>query len=343
MKNKLVIFFLFLFSALSVFAQEVVDRPVAIVKLYRTEVISASKLNRTVEVFESESGQTMTQEDKLFLLDNMIWEILIMQAAENEDITVTNDDVINNALNNFMAQTGMPATQQDFRLAIEQQGIDFDQYIDYMRRQMIVQLYVTEMKKENFQEAAQPTEAEIQTFFDNNSQEFINPTMIRISHIFFPTYDQDASAMSGIQTRAEDAYRRIQGGSSFESVMQSVPLSADSPVQHGDLGYAARGNPDVVMIFGEDFMTRIFTMDVGDIGLVQSRIGFHIVKVTDFRERRFLDLDDPISPNDQATVRDYIYNIILQNKIQMIFQQSYQEVIDELTEMAEIQKFEDNL
>jgi parvulin-like peptidyl-prolyl isomerase len=344
MRNKLVIFFLlFLFSVFSVFSQEVVDRPVAIVKLYRTEVISSSKFNRTVEIFESQSGQSLSREDKMYLLDNMIWEILIIQAAENDDITVSEDDVVDTAMNTLMAQTGMTVSREEFRAIIEEQGVDFDQYVDYLRRQMIVEMYVMHAKQDNFNESATPTDAEIQTFFENNSQEFINPTMIRISHIFFPTYDQDASALSNIRSQAESAYRRIQGGASFEDVMKTVPLAADSPVQHGDLGYAARGNPDVTMIFGEDFMNRIFGMDVGDIGLVQSRIGYHIVKITDYRERTFLNLDDPVSPNDQMTVREYIYNIILQNKIQMVFQQCYQEVIVELTDMAEIQKFEDNL
>jgi len=334
---------LFVFTAIPGFSQDVLDQPLAIVKLYKTEVISVSKFQRTLEIFESDTGQTFGPEEKRYLLDNMIYEILILQAAENEGIDISEDTVIQTAMNNLMAQTGMAVTREQYRQMVEQQGIPFDQYIDYARRQMIVETYVAQKKRANFENAAEPTEQEIQLFFNNNSQDFINPTLIRVSHIFFPTHNVDAAELPSVQASAEAAYQKILSGMSFESVMETVPLDPNSVIQHGDLGYAARGNQEVNMIFGENFMNRIFELNVGDIALLQSRVGYHVVKITDYRERTFLELDDKVSPVEDITVRDYIYNILLQNKMQMIFQQSYQEVIDELTEASEIQIFEDNL
>jgi parvulin-like peptidyl-prolyl isomerase len=85
-------------------------------------------------------------------------------------------------------------------------------------------------------------------------------------------------------------------------------------------------------------------MDVGEIsGVLQSNIGFHIIRVTEKIPFRLLALDDPIPPQNKSTVRDQISAQLLQQKQAEFYQQALRDLLDELKKKAEIRIFEENL
>jgi parvulin-like peptidyl-prolyl isomerase len=325
-------------------AQDVVDKPVAIVKLYETEVISSKKFIRVVEFFETQSGKKMTKEEKKVLLDNMVYEVLILQAAKHDGISITEEKITKMAINQIMAQYGVQITEDQLREMMEKQGINYNQYIEIMKKQIIVDTYIRTKKKTKFDSVTPPTELEIKTFYDNNSFQFINPEMLSFSHIF---YDTSAAASpeerKKIQAKAEDTYKKIKAGASFEETMKSEPVMPNNyNIQNGNLGYVPRGSQELIFVFGEDFSNKLFELKTGSIALLQSKQGYHIVKITDYREKKFLNLNDPINPMESSTVKQYISQLLMSNKQKAIYQVAYNELIKELTDKAEIKVFQDN-
>ena len=85
-------------------------------------------------------------------------------------------------------------------------------------------------------------------------------------------------------------------------------------------------------------------MDVGEIsGVLQSNIGFHIIRVTEKIPFRLLALDDPIPPQNNSTVREQISAQLLQQKQAEYYQQALMDLLAELKKKAEIRIFEENL
>ncbi len=78
-------------------------------------------------------------------------------------------------------------------------------------------------------------------------------------------------------------------------------------------------------------------------GVLQSNIGYHIIRITEKIPFRLLGLDDPIPPQNASTVRQEISAQLMLKKQAEIYQQVVEELLAELKKKAEIKKFEDNL
>lgn len=345
MKKLLGVFSIMLIlSTVGLTAQEVVDKPVARVKLYKTEVISLKKFMRVVEFFETQSGKKMSKDEKKVLLDNMIYEILIMQSAEHDGISITEEKITKMAINQIMAQYGVQITEEQLRQMMEKQGINYGQYIEIMKKQILVDTYIRTKKKGNLENVPEPTDLEVSTFYENNSFQFINPEMIRFSHIFYAT-DSTTSVedRKRVQAKAEETYKKIRAGASFDELVKTeIPGANTYNIKNGDLQYVPRGSKELIFVFGEDFANKLFELKSGSIALIQSKQGYHIVKITDYRDKKFLNLDDPVNPLENVTVRQYIRQMLLVNKQKAVYQLSYNEIVKELTAAAEIKIFDEN-
>ena len=73
--------------------------------------------------------------------------------------------------------------------------------------------------------------------------------------------------------------------------------------------------------------------------ILESNLGYHVVRVIDKRAPKVLLLDDPILPGQSTTVRNQIRNRLLLEKQQETLQQAVQEAVNDLRERAEINTF----
>ena len=78
-------------------------------------------------------------------------------------------------------------------------------------------------------------------------------------------------------------------------------------------------------------------MDAGDVsGVLESNTGYHIVKVAVHTPGKLLSINDPVSPQDQTTVHDYIYQILLTRNSQIAASQALESLLAELRGEARI-------
>ncbi|MDR0389318.1 MAG: SurA N-terminal domain-containing protein, partial [Spirochaetaceae bacterium] len=149
----------------SAFAQSDLQ-PVAIVRLTRSEPITVKQLRSEVERAEQTAGRALTPAERRQVLDVMINEKLALQAAERDNLFVS-DAEVNQQLQQLRAVLarnlgGRPPTDAEFEQAVRNEsGLDVAGFRDQLKRQATVQKYLFSQKRNIFDSITTPTEAEI--------------------------------------------------------------------------------------------------------------------------------------------------------------------------------------
>jgi parvulin-like peptidyl-prolyl isomerase len=332
-----------------VFAQ-LIDKPVATVKLSKFEVISVKQFRQQIENLEARTQNQLSVDDRRKLLDLMIGEILIGQAASMENITVSQSEVDSRVA--LARQTGgmglnlnRELTEQEFRQLLQQSGLSWEEYTDQLEKAILQQKFVMEKKRALFDKIAPPSEAEFEEFYDANKTAFVAPDMVRFKHIYIDTRNlASGEEKDKARARAEEIARELRNGAAFDDLVVKYSDDKNSRYKGGDFGYLRRDDQARRQLLGREFFEAPFKMDVGEIsGVLQSNIGFHIIRVTEKIPFRLLALDDPIPPQNKSTVRDQISAQLLQQKQAELYQQALMDLLDELKKKAEIRIFEENL
>jgi len=272
--------------------------------------------------------------------------MLVFQAAERDNVTVSDDQVLQAGMNKMMQQVGQKLTEAQYKQIInEQSGMDYDAYTQMIRDQLILEKYVTEKKRDFLRTSSIPTSDEVELFYEQNEEKFLNPEMVKFSHIFFATRGISSSEKEAKRKKAEEVYQKlIQGNVKFADMVRENSDDKNSVVRDGDIGNFIDRSEQNIAIFGKDFLNTLFKMKVGEMSnVVESAQGYHILIVNQHHSKRFLSLDDPVTPVETTTVRQYISNIISYQKQQKAYQQAAEDVVKVLAEEAEIQTFPENI
>ncbi len=347
MKNKAFLFIIFFFLSVPVFSQ-LLGETVATVTLTRTEGISSLELNRRMEqvmAARRQAGLPETGVNKGEVLDAMIAEILIRQAAAESGMTVNEQEllqIINGQKKGVEQQLGRPLTDSQFRELIRNQtGMSWEQYRSSIRDQILQQRYISTSKKSFFDAVTPPTEKEILEQYEDNTASITNPEYVRLRQIFIPTINMDDEKKAEARATLETAWNKLRNGSAkFEDLVLQYSQDESSKYRGGDVGYIARDDQRVQQTYGRDFFRRLFELKEGEYsGVIDSNIGIHILKVSEHREARILSLDDQIAPDNPMTVREYIRAGLYQEKQQAALKRALDAVVKELTNRAEIVKY----
>lgn len=332
-----------------------VDSPAAVVNLIRAEIVTQKQLQQRFEETEEVRIQArlpippQTEEQ---VLDAMIAEILIKQAAERAGINVSANE-INAALENQrraaetqLKQQGQlePAgvlSETNFRdLMIQQTRMSWEEIRESIEKQIIQQRYIAETKSDLLQNVAAPSESEIQERYSKIATRLVNPEIIRFNQIFISTVNKNQSQIDALRAKADEAYRKLRQGGDFSALVTEYTDDPNSRYSGGDFGYLARDDARAEAYFGEEFFTRLFEIEVNQVSQVlRSNIGFHIVKVREHIDAKILKLDDQLSPTNRMTVREYISRLLLNERQQRLLQQAYAQVVEELRSEASVEIF----
>ena len=332
-----------------VFAQ-LIDKPVATVKLSKFEVISVKQFRKQIEDLEARTQNQLSMDDRRKLLDLLIGEMLISQAAAMDNITVGQAEIDSRIA--LARQTGglglnlnRELTEQEFRQLLQQSGLTWEEYIEQLEKAILQQKFVMAKKRALFEKIAPPAESEIEDVYEANKTAFVAPDMVRFKHIYIDTRNlASADEKNKARTRAEEIARELRNGAAFDDLVVKYSDDKNSRYKGGDFGYLRRDDQARRQLLGKEFFEAPFKMDVGEIsGVLQSNIGFHIIRVTEKIPFRLLALDDPIPPQNNSTVREQISAQLLQQKQAEFYQKALLDLLEELKKKAEIRIFEENL
>lgn len=201
---------------------------------------------------EISAGQTMGSYYESSLLDNMILELLMIEAAEKEGITMTDAD-LQTQMDEFKAYFD---TDEEYKTFLEEKAMTEEYLKESLKKEFLINNYLA-VKIENLQ----PTDDELKTIFDDLKMN----QQVRARHILVNTEDE-----------AKAVIDRLNKGEKFEDLAKELSVDTASGANGGDLDYFSY--TDMVQPFSD----AAFSMEIGDVSEpVKSDFGYHIIEVTD--------------------------------------------------------------
>jgi len=343
--KRLILVFIGLLIAVCAFSQSDLQ-PAATINLIRTEPITVRQLRTEVTRMEQSTGRPLTQAERLQVLDVMINEKLVLQAAERDRISITENELnqqIQQLRSALAQQLGRQPTDAEFAQAVmNEYNIDVPAFREQLRRQLIVQKYLMAKEGDTINSIKMPTDAEISAEYTIRRSELVRPDTIRFSMIQV-LYGNDAASRQRARSLIDSLVREINNDPSKFDEVAARSVSPNSGFQAGDAGYLPR-NAEARQVVGQTFMDTAFTLRQGQVSnVIEGVQGFQIIKVTENYASRQLELTDILQLGTRITVRDYIGQFLLSQKQQATLAQVSQKIVNELRTGRTFQIFENNI
>jgi len=340
--RKILISFVLLLSAFVALAAQ--DMAVATVRLEKTEPVSGNQLEKTIQAIEQQQGNILSLEDKKAVLDQMIDQILVIQAAEADRNVQIQDAEVEQAGMRLLSQQlqsmgaippGAQLTdKQQYRQVVEQQGITIEEYEKTIRNQLLAEKFITSSDPAAFQAIGPATEAELNAEYQRRVSEFVVSDSVWFNHIFFNAKDLSPADARAKYDAAREVHKQLMNTSAtFAELVSSESEDNVSKARGGLIGPVMKGDTVAEQLYGNEFMTKLFTMNVGDVSdVMQSNVGYHIIQITEKKAAQLLPQDDP-------EVRSYLEQILYAAKYQKTFDEVTQKTIADLRNRATINYF----
>ena len=231
-----------------------------------------------------EHGQLLAQ-----IMPGLVATEISAAYAEENDISVTDEDV-NEELETLKEQIGEQAQQsgqdvsneQAFDQALEQAGFTEEELRSDIREQLPLQKVQEEVAAD-----AEPTDEEIQQFYDENEDAFTEPETRCARHILF-TPDQEQ--------QAEEIKQEIDDDGDFAELAEENSQDPGTAEDGGDLGCEPETDPETGQpTYAPAFTDALFADDAeeGDIiGPVETEFGYHVIELQEIRGESTPPLED---------------------------------------------------
>ncbi len=268
------------------------------------------------------SGELPTDEEGLKSLEaNLIDSLIVMKLLENyaeeNDITVTGEEIdeqMQTALGNY-------SSEEDFETALKSMGINRKFLEDYFKSQLISnKIYGIVTANVSV------TADEVRQYYDDNkATQFLVPARMEASHILaiFPwVKDGSEETQQGRDealAKIEMIQEKLNEGEDFAEVARQYSDDTPSAENGGELGFISKGQ----MV--EEFDKALFALDVGEVsGIVETEYGFHIIKATGYEKeyiQEFSEVEEAIDTyllnlHKMEVWEDFVYSLIEKIDIQ---------------------------
>lgn len=240
---------------------ETIERVVAVVN---DEAIFLSDLRHRAAPMLSQIVSTTPKDERsariraLYddLIEQLVDQELIAQAARRMQVTVSRDDV-NRAIQNVRTQSELG--EDEFWQAVEQQGFTEAEY----RRDVRQQLLRLKVLNQRVRSRVNITEENVRERYEMKMRKARQALEFRASHVFLAVPDDaTATEIKEIRERAEELRRGLTP-ESFEEATRTYG--------GGDLGWLSQGDlPDTL----EDALLSLETGEISPV--VRGSAGFHI-------------------------------------------------------------------
>lgn len=150
----------------------------------------------------------------------------------------------------------------------QRSGIDKEKDTVKVFEEMKKRVLIDRFFKKEVDEKVGVTDEEARKFYDEHPEETKKPEEVHALHILLKSREE-----------AETVKKKIKEGSKFEDLAKKFSIDPGSKDSGGDLGFFSRG----VMV--PEFEQASFGLKEGEVSdIVQTRFGFHIIKVLEKRE-----------------------------------------------------------
>ncbi|HEU0034757.1 MAG TPA: peptidylprolyl isomerase [Kofleriaceae bacterium] len=270
----------------------VVERVVAIVN---DSIILASELEARMIPVRNEAMQITDQKERerrlakltSQVLDEMVNEELIVQAAEAAKIEVESSEV-QAALDEIKQQNNL----DDAGLAqvLAGQGYTLSNYKTELRRQLL------RLRAQNQLVAPKVnvTEEDVRARYDQMQRRSEAVSAVSLSHMLFKLPEHATEQqLAEAKAKATKAIERVKAGEEFAKVAGEVSEDDSTKATGGTLGWFQRGS-----MANPEWEPIVFAMEKGDVrGPIPGPQGLHVFTVTDVKKselKPFADMKEQL-------------------------------------------------
>ncbi len=215
-------------------------------------------------------------------LERMVVEKLLDQKVKQLNLQV-NDEEVMKKIEEMAAQQNPPLSMEDFKALIEAYGQSLEEVKERIRRGTGYQKIV----EAQFEGKINATEEDAKKFYDENKKQFETPEQVRASHILIGIKPADSNDVKNeAKQKIELLLKQIQDDDDFAQLAKENSACSSSE-KGGDLGFFGKGQ------MAPAFEKVAFELQPGQVSdVVETRFGYHIIKVTDRKDASLKSFDD---------------------------------------------------
>jgi peptidyl-prolyl cis-trans isomerase SurA len=252
---------------------DLLDRVVAIVN---DGVVLNSDLDTQVGVVSERLRQQKLESPPQNVLRQQVLERLVLQEIQlqraNHAGVKVSDEMLNAALEDVAKRNGITLTQ--LPEALKQQGIDYAEYRDEIRKEMLLQL----LRQRDVLQHISVTPREIDQFLDKQSKAPSERNEYNVSHILIAVGQEASPAQQeAAAKRAQEVYDRAKSGEDFAKLAVAYSNS-QTALDGGALGWR-KGSE--LPTFLADIIARLKPGEVSEP--LRTPTGYHIIRLNEVR------------------------------------------------------------
>lgn len=243
------------------------------------DVITSKELENKIKFFENQirlSSGSISDRNGLEkqVLERMIRDRVQLQQAAQLGIQI--DDInLNRMIDSMAKNNGLSLTE--LRTTLEQAGIDFGDFRNQTRNELIIQ----ELQKRMVADKVNVTSQEVKQFLDSSAQQEQSGVEYHLLHILVATPENaKPEDIQLAQTKVDSLYQQIETGADFKQLAMRESDGSNA-LKGGDLGKRkANELPDL-------FLNAIAGLQPGEVSEpVRSASGFHLLKLVSSSENQ---------------------------------------------------------
>lgn len=336
----------FLMTAIAAFAANDLT-PLVIVKLNKTETITLKQLKNRVEMYQKQNNiASFTVDQKKEILQTMIDEKLVLQAAAKAGFSLTDTQVNQYFLSSFSQRIGHQVTEAELAEIVKtetghtldeelqnQVGMNVKEYKAHLKNQLTAQQYVIQLKRSEIQSAA-PTDEEIRAFYEINKASFVQNDMVKLFLVIVPK----GKDVEGARVKANKLLNDVKDKKRSDTQIKA-DMAKDSSYQSGDLLIAKTAQHAQQLNISYQELIDLFAKNIGYISTLNetnSDFQFYVVRAK--YAAKMLGLSDIVQPETTVTVYDYIKQNLTQQKQSQYLLKAIEDVTAELDTPANVDR-----
>ncbi len=325
MKKIIAVLSVLLYTTFAVFAQSEIQ-PLAVVKLNKSDTINIKQLKTRCQIYEKQIGRTLNVDERKQVLDTLIEEKLIVQAAVKAGISVPDSYVDQYFMQGMSQSLGVNVTEKELEdlvkksqnrtldeLLIEQTGMNKSEYKAHLKNQLLMQQYIVQINQDEIQSVS-ATDDEIRMAYESNKSSFVWNDMMKVFMVIVPKGSNPDDAKNtlvdllnkfnekkltaeqiAVQSQAENS-----GYQAGQMLLPKTEAAAES------IGMTLQ---TLIYMFGQK---EGYTSDAEE-----TSNDYRFISVVKKYDAKMLGISDLVQPETTVTVYDYIRSNLTQQKQQI--------------------------
>ncbi len=348
MKKILCVALLSVTALFSIVAQSNNLQPLVVVKLDSPETITLKDLKDYVEVYQTQAGRTFTVEERKQVLEALINQKVIVQAAKKDGITLNGTQVDQLYISNMSQMVGRQVTEKEFADIVRQQtgksvddflrsqvNMNVAQYKNYLKNQMLAQQYVASKKADEIQKI-QATDKEIRDFYELNKSKLIWNDMVHMFLVSVKKNDNPQAAKEKIEKLISDYNAKKL---TLDTMRADSKNPASSGYVAGDLMVEKTEQYATLLNVPYTQILEIFAQEKNKPSdILETPIDYQFYIVLEKYNAKMLGISDIIQPGSTVTVYEYIKQNLTNQKQTAAVLEAIQDISKELNVPANVER-----